>query len=423
MKKIIILFLTLSAVSFSNLCARTLTTFPKAANNYQLYPEDSLPVVSDAPEGYENFHIEHYGRHGSRWHIGYHRQDRAINMLEKVDAEGGGLTPEGKAIVGELWRERLAMEGREGELSAAGASQHRGIAKRMAANFPLIFKEGTYVDARSTIVPRCILSMSNAVAELQSQVPGLNVKMDASVADAYYMKNFTDSAAMKAEDEGIKYADRYAAANKTDGSWMKRIFKNPAAAEKVIKKDKLADYLFEIAQNSVSVRPQSPIKDIFTPEETDRIWRKQNARWFIRGGNTPLTKGLVPMRQSNLLRNIIESADTALVSENISANLRFGHEIIVLPLVSLLELNDYGKEYATLEELPGNWHACDIYPMACNVQFIFARPKGKPVSTDDILVKVLLNERPVRLPVPFANGDYVKWTELRNYYANKIGMQ
>jgi len=403
--------------------ARTLVTFPKAANNYQLYPDDSLPVVSEAPEGYENFHLEHYGRHGSRWHIGYQRQDGAIKMLAKADTNGGGLTREGKEILSELRRERLAMEGREGELSRTGAQQHRRIARRMAANFPDIFRKGTAVEARSTTVPRCILSMSNAVAELCSLVPGLVVNMDASEAEAYYMKNLIDTLAINAEKEGYKYVNKYYAGNTTDGSWMKRLFNEPKAAEKLIKKEKLADYLFEIAQNSVSVRPQSPIKDIFSPEETDRIWRRQNVRWFIRGGNTPLTKGLVPLRQSNLLRNIIESADTALISQNISANLRFGHETIVLPLVVLLELEDYGKEYVSLDELADNWHACDIYPMACNVQLVFARPKGVPYTPDDILVKVLLNERPARLPVPFVNGNYVRWKNLRAYYAKKIGME
>lgn len=416
-----ILFTTLLAALMLPLSARELMTFPKAANNYQLYPADSLPEVSQAPEGYEIFHIEHYGRHGSRWHIGYHREDQAIKMLEKVDAKGGGLTDEGKEIVGEIWRERLAMDGRDGELSQEGALQHRGIARRMVQNFPTVFTDSTIIDARATIVPRCILSMANAVSEITRLIPRINIKkMDASVADAFYMKNFVDSAAMKAEDEGGVYVKEFYAANPTDGSWMKRLFKDPEKAEKYIKKDKLADYLFEIAQNSVSVRPQSKIKDIFTAEETDRIWMRQNARWFIRGGNTPLTKGLVPLRQGNLLKNIIESADSTLTSPHRSANLRFGHEIIVLPFVVLLELNDYGREYTSLDQLADNWHACDIYPMACNVQFVFARPKDRPYTAGDVLVKVLLNERPARLPVVATTGDYVSWPALRAYYLAKL---
>lgn len=425
MKKLTGFFLAVAlAAAVVPASGRELVGFPKAANNYQLYPSESLPDVSQAPAGYENFHIEHYGRHGSRWHIGYNRQDQAIKMLERADAKGGGLTAEGKKILGNLWRERLAMEGREGELSHAGAMQHRGIACRMVANFPTIFTDSTIVDARSTIVPRCILSMTNALSEITRLCPGVDIKhIDASVADAVYMKNFVDTVAMKAEDAAKKYVNEFYAANPTDGSWMKHIFNDPDAAEKVIKKEKLADYLFEIAQNSVSIGPQSDIINIFSPEETDRIWRRQNARWFIKGGNTPLTGGLVPLRQGNLLRNIIESADTTLTSSHRSANLRFGHEIIVLPLVTLLELNDYGREYQSLDQLADNWHAADIYPMACNVQFIFARPKDKApgdVKPEEVLVKVLLNERPASLPVKASSGDYVKWTDLRDYYLTKL---
>ena len=44
----------------------------KYANYYYAYPypEKPLPQLTAAPKGYEPFHIEHYGRHGSRWHIG-----------------------------------------------------------------------------------------------------------------------------------------------------------------------------------------------------------------------------------------------------------------------------------------------------------------------------------------------------------------
>ena len=342
--------LLLVAASAIGIQARELVRFPQAANNYQLYPDQDLPDVSKAPKGYENFHLEHYGRHGSRWLIGTFRHDNVISMLQRADTLAGGLNENGRAVLAEVKQALADMKDRQGELSDKGAQQHRGIAARMAKNFPTIFKKGTNVDARSTVIPRCILSMSNAVAQLVSDVPGINInKMDASEADAYYMKNVIDKPAIKAEGNALDiYIPEFVKNNPTDGAYLANLFNDPKAAAAVIDEELLAGYLFDIAANSVSTGDQSDIMSIFSPEELDRIWRIQNAKWYIRSGNTPLTGGLVPLRQRNLLRNFIESADTAIVSQTPSANIRYGHEVIVIPFVCLLELNDYGKTYTCL---------------------------------------------------------------------------
>lgn len=78
-------------------------------------------------------------------------------------------------------------EGHLGELTSVGARQHRGIAKRMYTNFPQIFADGTEVDARSTVVIRCILSMTSECLQLQAMNPNLCIKNDASYHDMYYM--------------------------------------------------------------------------------------------------------------------------------------------------------------------------------------------------------------------------------------------
>ena len=56
--------------------------------------------------------------------------------------------------------------------------------------------------------------------------------------------------------------------------------------------------------------------------------------------------------------------------------------------------------------------------MGCNIQLIFYRPKkGK---TGDILVKALLNEREAKLPVSTDQYPYYKWSDLRQYYLDKL---
>ena len=66
-------------------------------------------------------------------------------------------------------------------MTPLGHRQHRQIARRMVKNFPEIYSAGNYVNANSTVVIRCILSMASEIAELKAIEPGLNVKCDASM--------------------------------------------------------------------------------------------------------------------------------------------------------------------------------------------------------------------------------------------------
>ena len=88
---------------------------------------------------------------------------------------------------------------------------------------------------------------------------------------------------------------------------------------------------------------------------------------------SPHSYGL--LTQANLLNNIITTADSCLLLQHPGATLRFAHESDVMPLVCLLNLNHYGETIDDLEQLDDRgWNNYDIYPMACNVQFIFYKP-------------------------------------------------
>jgi hypothetical protein len=125
--------------------------------------------------------------------------------------------------------------------------------------------------------------------------------------------------------------------------------------------------------------------------------------------------------QANLLKNIIETADTIVgvsSAQTPQATLRFGHEVCVMPLACLLELGQCGAVVEDLDKLDDVWRNYRIFPMACNIQLVFYRPvKGKE---GDILVKALLNEREITLPATPVSGPYYRWADLRQYYLDKI---
>lgn len=391
------------------------------ASNYYAYPYTTAPApaLTPAPEGYTPFHIEHYGRHGSRWHIGRGMYTTPVAYLE-VAERNGKLTPRGKEVLAQLREIEIESRGRDGELTPLGAAQHRGIARRMYANFPEVFADGSHVDGKSTVVIRCILSMDNELQELFAANPRLRITSDASYSTMPYM-NFTDTdtVAINAAKLASEQLKEFQKKNKSEYNYIDKLVTDPQFAKDSINVRSLAWYLTKISANAQSHYGMPDFYDLFTEEDIYNSWLNDNASWFVRMGNSKLTDNLAAFSQRRLLRNIIMSADTTLASPRTSANLRFGHEVCVLPLVVLMELDNYGDEINSLDEVAAKWKNYEIFPMASNVQLIFYRPEG---STDpaDVLVKVLLNEREVRLPVATATAPYYKWADLRGYYLKKL---
>lgn len=123
--------------------------------------------------------------------------------------------------------------------------------------------------------------------------------------------------------------------------------------------------------------------------------------------------------QSNLLRNIIQQADSCIRLAHPGATMRFGHESDVMPLTCLLNVNGFGTPRTNLEQLDDeDWINYKVYPMACNLQFVFYRSgkRGEP-----ILFKLLLNEDEAALPdlKPVA-GPYYKWSDFRDFFLKKL---
>lgn len=395
----------------------------QAASLYQAYPvpEYGIPKLSETPRGYVPFHMEHYGRHGSRWRIDPKDYKDALNLMQKAH-KAGKLTPRGEQLYKEIKKLTADSEGRLGELTPVGHRQHRGIANRMAKNFPEIFNDSTLLDAKSTEVIRCILSMANEVAELQRLYPDMPVKMDASQTTQSILNyNSKDPIVYKLTDAAKPVAKAYRESLPKPKEFFGKVFNDRKYVKEVIGETRIFNLIFNIAMNMQSHDGYNFFYDIFTPEELNNEWMARNAEWYIRMGNTPLTKHRNPFNQRVLLRNMIESADTAMLSPKVSANLRFGHDTMLTPLTVLMELDNFGYSTTDLSTLAEHWRDFEITPMAANIQMVFYRPADrKDYTLDDILVKVLLNEKETTLPVTPVAGKYYKWKDLRQYYLDKI---
>lgn len=164
---------------------------------------------------------------------------------------------------------------------------------------------------------------------------------------------------------------------------------HPDYLPKVENADKLVCDLFEYHGISQSSDNMPDLAFLFTTDELYDFWQLNNFEWYYEQGPSPLSGGHMPNLACNLLRNIVEAADTALASARPCATLRFGHDTNLAPLVALMQIEDFNHATADWDSIPEYYQTYRMIPMCGNLQLVFFRKQG----STDILVKLLLNER------------------------------
>lgn len=388
-----------------------------AGSNYLDYDRQlSTKALTPAPKGYEPFYMSHYGRHGSRWLIVDGDYTRPLGTLRSAK-EAGKLTPLGEETLKKLEDFYPTSDKRLGDLTTVGERQHHGIGKRMVQNFPEIFKaRDLKIDARSTVVTRCILSMIAECEELAAANPTAQIHNDVSESLQYYLNQPWDGIVrQEGRNTGDKETNYYSQKYTHPERLMKQLFNDQQWVYNNVNSGDFMRRLFDVATNMQSHDTDIELLSLFTDEELYDQWRIRNIGWYLDYGASPVSGQKMPFSQRNLLRNIIETADTVTQTQ---ATLRFGHEVCVMPLACLLELDNCGMAVKDLDNLDTYWRNYRIFPMGCNIQLIFYRPKkGK---TGDILVKALLNEREAYMPTSTDSWPYYKWQDLRQYYLDKL---
>ena len=346
---------------------------------YYAYPvtETSLAEVT---EGYEPFYISHYGRHGSRWLT----NDNRYIWVNQHFEDQKNLTKLGKDV-----RKRLAKiwknaKGNGGLLTALGGRQHRGIAKRMYQNFPQLFTAEAQLTAHSSIVPRCKTSMENFVAELKAQNPSIRLEPITREEDMAWI------AYTSPEERALEGRTNVPLKISPD-RFVKALFKDPS---KVDDPAKLLMELHTIASDMQDVELDVSLYDLFTPEEMQAVYAKNNESMTIVHGDVIENEGIPARCAISLWQRIEADAEAAIVRDGVGADLRFGHDSNLFRLMTLMGLDIQGKP---MDEL---------LPMAANLQMIFYRN-----AQGEVLVQLLHNERSM---------GFITWKELKQQVNERI---
>ena len=391
-----------------------------AASNYSIYPDTLLPNLTPAPEGKVPFYISHYGRHGSRYIQNRRGFDVPYKMLCSADSLNE-LSEAGQMVMNSMRMIYADTDKHWGDLTSYGQRQLRGIAQRMLERFPEVFSGDAHVDARSTVVTRCILSMGSAMHVMASMNPQLQISMKASQEDMWYM-NHQDPVLRKNDmaPEATKAYNEYIRQREHNERLMQLLFVHPDSVRGVVNDIWLNYYLIKLGlfQLNTHLYKHTYLMDIFSSEEIYRLWQWENVWWYVLYGACPLNGGHQPYTQRYLLKKIIEDADSCILLERPGAQLRFGHETVLLPLACLIGINGFDLETDNLNELEEKgWWASKVFPMGSNLQFIFYR---SDIDDKDVLFKVLLNEREATLPIPTDVAPYYHWKDFREHYLKKV---
>ena len=386
-----------------------------ASCNYNTYPDSIKTTLTPAPEGKKAFYISHYGRHGSRYISSRSGYDIPYMMMLHADSLDE-LTPTGHRVLQEMNSIMRNTEDRWGELTGIGKREMENIGRRIVERFPEVLCPGANVKAISTIVPRCIESMGSFTMKMLQVCPQLNITMQASQRTQWYM-NHQDRKMRRnyLTPEAKKALDAYTATRMGNTRLMELVFKNPDIVKEFINEEDLSYYLMKMVlfQNNISYNSNKYLMDLFDAEDLYLMWQVDNVYWYLQHGACKLNGGNRPYSQRYLLRQLIADADSCLRLERPGAQLRFGHETVLLPLVCLIGVNGYNLATDNLEELEEKgWWSSSVFPMGSNLQFIFYR---SGIKDNDVLFKVLLNEEEATLPLQTDVAPYYHWNDFRQY--------
>ncbi len=387
---------------------------------YRPYPAEMASNTTPAPKGYEPFYISHLGRHGSRYNIITRQYDKPLEIFGAAH-DAGELTETGERFYAD-WR-KIAAEAKDryGDLSELGAAEHRGIARRMYASYPEVFStrggKRCYVNCRSTVVPRCILSMASFAQELVRLSPKIEVSMEASAVNAKFLAAYAGLNSVN--DKAKPISDSIRRANMPDAArFLDNLFRKGSRVRATMIGD-TNDFMYDMyLGNAILGTDGETLNYLFTEDELCRMWKASNLRRYVLTGPSKIFLDAVLVGAKEMVRDVIAHADSAVATGGEQATLRFAHDVTMIPFVKMMGIPCGAFVTDEYEKVCARWQCSVVTPMASNVQLVFFRNKA-----GDILVKVLFCEREQRLveeagePV---NGCYYRWTDLKRFLESQL---
>lgn len=395
------------------------------------YPVAGTKGYQDTPvpKGYQPFYISHYGRHGSRSAWGDKHYTGLLDVLYKADSLGV-LTRTGSELIPIAQAVLASYNQMDGRLTDRGEREHAAIAKRMYERFPEVLSgENVRVQAISSMVQRCIISMCAFTNSLTSLNPKVRYNFDTGEQTQKYIDcTGSDQPVKPAHDSIQKALLKQLPYDKS--VVVSRLFTDTTGLNLNVRK--LQRDLYETAAISQDFDIDC---NVFRYMDTTTVYyyimetTYYIALYFC---NVPEV-GAKRLYNSNIaLAEWIDKADRAIESGDYQADLRFGHDFPMLTIASNMGIGEIGGDEMHPEEIEQRWIGHHNICMASNIQMIFYKKGGKAdrqkggeadrqKGGEDILVKVLYNEieRPIVGLTP-VKDCYYRWEDVKSLWQQKL---
>jgi hypothetical protein len=136
---------------------------------------------------------------------------------------------------------------------------------------------------------------------------------------------------------------------------------------------------------------------------------------FLEKGAGRDTLGIQATVAAPLLADFITTTNDVINhTKQTDAILRFTHAEAISPFATLLGIPQASVPAASIYQYNQHWSAESIIPLSANIQWIIYS------NGSEYLLKVLLNEKETRLPIPTQQWPYYKWEEVKEYYLQKL---
>ncbi|HEY6899114.1 MAG TPA: histidine-type phosphatase [Puia sp.] len=414
-----------------------------AVGQAPLYLGTKTPYVAPAvsytppPAGFKPVFVNYAGRHGARYMTKAGADVDALRLLEAAD-KVQGLTETGRKVEGMVRKLCEVEKGQYENITLLGAEEQEAIGSRMLSRYGPAFT-GRGIDVVVTYKVRTQQSADAFLKGLagykgqrrfSKQPDSLDAVLrfyDLSPAYQQYKK----SAGLKKVFDSLDRDRRTAAAA---AAVSERVFTAGfRAGMKAGEELKFAANLYDLYSVQFSlVRETKDGVDLGIAFGKDELsWEDyaSGAQDFLEKGPGRDPLGIQVKVAAPLLADFIRTTDGIVGRRGMGkgderggdaadAVLRFTHAEAISPFATLLGIPEASVPAAGIYTYHEHWQAEKVIPLSANIQWI-VYGNGK-----EYLVKVLLNEREVRLPrlgvFAAGGGVYYRWEDLRAYCLGRL---
>ena len=387
------------------------------------------------PKGYVPVFINYVGRHGSRFQTSADKDLLVTNVLQRAK-ESNALTSEGFEVYKLILFYQDIEKDNYGNITKLGIQEQHDIAARMQSQNSSVFSKGKLLvemteKLRTQQSAKAFLSGLNYdTTEIESVIFPSNADSILRFYDlskAY--KLYADSAIKKHTDSLINDKRTVVAANDVWNKLFTDSFPGNKISVKIKNKTQplnsiiFCQALYEVFASmfAASKELKSEYDDAVTAfnkifSTNDLLWFDtiNSASDFYEKGPAENASGIQIAIAAPLLNDLIKTTDSNIQYKNYNAVLRFTHAEAISPLATLMQIPQASSTSNSVFTFSKKWNASLIIPMSANIQWILYS------NGSNYLLKILLNEKEVALPVKTTTFPYYNWNDIKSYYISRL---